>query len=100
MVKRFEGRLPDVVREPVITEKATRAMDLNQYTFKVDHRAGKADIKAAVEQLYDVKVVGVSTLNPPRRQRRVGRFSGHRAQFKKAVVRLADGDSIQLFPES
>ena len=100
MVKRFMGRLPDVIREPVITEKATRAMDRNQYTFKVDPRAGKADIKSAVEQLFEVKVIGVSTLNPPRRERRVGRFSGHRAQFKKAVVRLAPGDSIQLFPDA
>ena len=59
-----------------------------------------ADIKAAVEQLFDVRVVGVSTMNPPRRSRRVGRFAGKRAQVKKAVVRLAEGNAIQLFPES
>jgi large subunit ribosomal protein L23 len=50
--------------------------------------------------LFDVKVVGVSTMNPPRRTRRVGRFAGKRAQVKKAVVRLAEGNAIQLFPES
>jgi large subunit ribosomal protein L23 len=66
----------------------------------VDHRAAKPDIKAAVEHLFDVKVVGVSTMNPPRRTRRVGRFAGKRAQVKKAVVRLAEGNAIQLFPES
>ena len=100
MAERFTGRLADVIRLPLITEKATRALDLNQYTFEVDHRAAKPDIKAAVETLFDVKVIGVSTMNPPRRSRRVGRFAGKRAQVKKAVVRLADGSSIQLFPES
>ncbi|MFZ9770472.1 MAG: 50S ribosomal protein L23 [Vulcanococcus sp.] len=100
MTERFNGRLADVIRRPLITEKATRAIELNQYTFEVDHRAAKPDIKAAVEQLFDVKVVGVSTMNPPRRTRRVGRFAGKRAQVKKAVVRLADGNAIQLFPEA
>jgi large subunit ribosomal protein L23 len=70
------------------------------YTFEVDHRAAKPDIKAAIEQLFDVKVTGISTMNPPRRSRRMGRFAGKRAQVKKAVVRLAEGNSIQLFPES
>ena len=100
MTDRFSERLEDVIRRPLITEKATRALELNQYTFEVDHRAAKPDIKAAVEQMFSVKVVGVSTMNPPRRTRRVGRFSGKRAQVKKAVVRLAEGNSIQLFPES
>ena len=100
MAERFAGRLADVIRRPLITEKATRALELNQYIFEVDHRAAKPDIKAAVESLFDVKVVGVSTMNPPRRTRRVGRFAGKRAQIKKAVVRLAEGNTIQLFPES
>jgi large subunit ribosomal protein L23 len=100
MTERFAGRLADVIRRPLITEKATQALELNQYTFEVDHRAAKPDIKAAVEELFAVKVVGVSTMNPPRRSRRVGRFAGKRAQVKKAVVRLAEGDAIQLFPES
>jgi len=100
MAERFAGRLADVIRKPLITEKATRALELNQYTFEVDHRAAKPDIKAAVESMFDVKVVGVSTMNPPRRSRRVGRFAGKRAQGKKAVVRLAEGNAIQLFPES
>ena len=75
MAERFAGRLADVIRRPLITEKATRALELNQYTFEVDHRAAKPDIKAAVESLFDVKVIGVSTMNPPRRTRRVGRFA-------------------------
>ena len=100
MAERFKDRLADVIRRPLITEKATRALELNQYTFEVDHRAAKPEIKAAVEQLFDVRVVGVSTMNPPRRTRRVGRFAGRRSQVKKAVVRLAEGSTIQLFPEA
>ncbi len=100
MTERFRSRLEDVIRRPLITEKATSALELNQYTFEVDHRAAKPDIKAAVEKLFDVKVIGISTMNPPRKTRRIGRFSGKRSQVKKAVVRLAEGNSIQLFPES
>jgi large subunit ribosomal protein L23 len=100
MAERFSERLPDVIRRPLITEKATRLLEDNQYTFEVDPRAAKPDIKAAVEELFSVKVVGVSTMNPPPRTRRVGRFSGKRARVKKAIVRLAEGQSIPLFPES
>ena len=100
MTKSFNTRLADVIRKPVITEKATNAIDFNQYTFEVDPRAAKPDIKAAVESMFNVKVIGVNTMNPPRRSRRVGKFSGKRSQVKKAVVRLAEGDKIQLFPES
>ncbi len=100
MTKMFKDRLEDVIRRPLITEKATKGLDINQYTFEVDHRAAKPEIKLAIEKLFDVKVVGISTMNPPRRTRRVGRFAGKRAQVKKAIVRLAEGNSIQLFPDS
>ena len=100
MSKSFKNRLSDVIRKPIITEKATNALDLNQYTFEVDHRAAKPDIKAAIESMFSVKVIGVNTMNPPRRSRRVEKFTGKRSQVKKAIVRLAEGDKIQLFPES
>ena len=100
MTKYFEDRLAEVIRKPLITEKATNALDLNQYTFEVDHRAAKPEIKAAVESMFNVKVIGINTMNPPRRSRRVGKFAGKRSQVKKAIVRLAEGDKIQLFPES
>jgi len=58
MSKLFDSRLADVIRKPVITEKATNALDLNQYTFEVDHRAAKPQIKAAIEALFSVKVLG------------------------------------------
>lgn len=91
--------LADLIRRPIITEKATRLLEDNQYTFEVDPRATKPEIKAAIQALFNVKVVGLSTHLPPRRKRRVGRFQGYRAHYKRAIVRLAEGDSITLFPE-
>ncbi|HEY9761472.1 MAG TPA: 50S ribosomal protein L23 [Trichocoleus sp.] len=91
--------LADLIRRPLVTEKATLLLENNQYTFEVSPKATKLQIKAAIEELFDVKVVSVNTSNPPRKQRRVGRFVGHRAQYKRATVTLADGDSITLFPE-
>ncbi len=100
MVTEFNPRnLMDLVRRPIITEKATLLLENNQYTFEVSPRSTKPEIKAAIESLFDVKVVGVSTINPPRKQRRVGKFLGYRPIYKRAVVTLADGDSIALFPE-
>ncbi|MBW4659132.1 MAG: 50S ribosomal protein L23 [Drouetiella hepatica Uher 2000/2452] len=97
---RIDSRsLPDLIRRPLITEKATRLLEENKYSFEVETRATKPQIKAAIEELFDVKVVSVNTYNPPAKERRVGRFAGHRAQCKRAIVTLASGDSISLFPE-
>ncbi|MEL6158021.1 MAG: 50S ribosomal protein L23 [Cyanobacteria bacterium J06623_5] len=100
MSKRFaEREIPDIIRRPLITEKATIALENNQYTFEVAPKATKPQIKSAIEQLFDVTVVGVSTQNPPRKKRRVGQFIGHRAAYKRAVVTLAPDDTITLFPD-
>lgn len=99
MTKLASHSLADLIRRPIVTEKATIALENNQYTFEVDPRATKLDIKAAIEELFDVKVVNVNTHNPPRKKRRVGRFLGYRPHYKRAIVTLAAGDSITLFPE-
>ncbi|MDB9525887.1 50S ribosomal protein L23 [Oscillatoria sp. CS-180] len=93
------GQLADLIRRPLVTEKATLLLENNQYTFEVSPRATKPEIKAAIEELFDVKVTGVSTANPPRKKRRVGRFEGFRSSYKRAVVTLAEGDTIPLFPD-
>lgn len=99
-MSRIDSRqLPDIIRRPLVTEKATRALEENKYTFEVSAKASKPDIKAAIEDLFDVTVTQVNTMNPPRKQRRVGRFIGFRPQYKRAIVTLAAGDSITLFPE-
>ena len=91
--------LPDLIRRPIVTEKATIQLEENKYTFEVDPHATKDDIKAAIEDLFDVKVIQVNTHNPPRKKKRTGRFVGFKPHYKRALVTLAPGDSITLFPE-
>lgn len=96
-------RLPDLVRRPIVTEKATRLMEENKYTFEVVPQATKPEIKAAIEDLFQVKVVQVNTQNPPRKKRRVGKFIGFKPHYKRAIVTLAPGEEEKirqvLFPE-
>ena len=99
MTKFTPSALADIVRRPIVTEKATLLLENNQYTFEVDPRADKPQIKEAIESLFDVKVVGVSTYKPPLKKKRMGRYMGYKPQYKKAVVTLAEGDTITLFPE-
>jgi large subunit ribosomal protein L23 len=95
--------LPDLVRRPIVTEKATLLMEQNKYTFEVIPQATKPEIKAAIEDLFEVKVVQVNTQNLPRKKRRVGKFIGFKPQYKRAIVTLAPGDEDKirrvLFPE-
>lgn len=91
--------LADLVRRPIISEKATLLMEQNKYTFEVDPKSTKPEIQAAIEYLFKVKVVSVNTIRPPRKKRRVGKFLGFKALYKRAIVTLAEGDSITLFPE-
>lgn len=99
MTKLDVRSLPDLIRRPIVTEKATILLEDNQYTFEVSPKATKPDIKAAIEYLFDVKVLSVRTFNLPPKKRRMGRFVGHKPHYKKAVVTLAEGDSITLFPD-
>jgi len=87
----------DVLRRPIITEKNTRLADIRQYMFVVDRRANKTQVKEAVELAFKVKVTDVNTLNAPGKERRRGRVMGERSGFKKAIVTLAPGSSIELF---
>ncbi|MEA5616856.1 50S ribosomal protein L23 [Cronbergia sp. UHCC 0137] len=95
--------LPDLIRRPIVTEKATILMEQNKYTFEVTPKATKLEIRAAIELLFAVKVVKVNTMNPPRKQRRVGKFIGYRPQYKRAIITVATGDEEKirkvLFPE-
>jgi len=93
--------LADVLQRPILTEKATRMMELNQFTFDVAPKATKPIIKAAIEQMFNVKVIGMNTQNPPRKKRRVGKFMGFKPRYKRAVITLADGEVLRkiLFPE-
>jgi large subunit ribosomal protein L23 len=90
----------DLVKYPVLTEKATRLLDANQYTFDVDLKANKTTLKALIENYFNVKVVSINTHRPPRKKRRIGRSQGYRTQYKRVIITLKEGDSIQLLPEN
>ena len=84
-----------IIKAPVITEESTLQSDTrNQYTFKVDPKANKAQIRDAIERFFNVKVVSVNTMNyAGQRDAAAAAVVGHKASWKKAVVTLRDGDS-------
>lgn len=86
-----------VVRKPILTEKVAALQDKNnQYAFVVDGVANKIEIKRAIELKYSVKVLDVNTMNVRGKVKRMGRFVGKRADWKKAIVTLKEGDRIEL----
>lgn len=92
-------RVQDVIRRPLITEKSTlQRDDTNTVAFEVDRKANKVDVKRAVEAQFKVKVAEVRIASMHGKVRRQGRFEGRRPDWKKAYVRLAEGEkSIEFF---
>ena len=86
----------DIIIAPVITEKSMANRQNNVYTFKVAKDATKTDIKKTVEEAFKVSVKSVNTLNTKSKRRRVGRYSGRTKTYKKAIVTLAEGSSIEI----
>lgn len=78
----------DVIKRPVITERSTEQMVDKKYTFEVDRRANKSEIKRAVEEIFGVKVAGVNTMNYKGKPKRMGRYMGYTPRRKKAIVTL------------
>lgn len=89
-----------IIKYPIITDKATRLLENNQYSFIVDRYADKLSIKSSIERLFEVKVIKVNTCRLPRKQKRVGKYIGWKSQYKKAIVSLSEGDVINLFTEN
>jgi large subunit ribosomal protein L23 len=88
----------DVILRPIITEKSSSLKEGgNQYVFEVQRAANKIEIKKAIEKLFKVKVVSVQVALMQGKERRVGRFSGKKPDWKKAVVKLSPKDKITIF---
>ena len=92
----------DILKKPIVTEKMTGLGEkLNRYGFIVDKRANKIEIKKAVEEMYDVRVDAVNTINyggkAKSRYTKTGVITGKTSSFKKAIVTLADGDNIDFY---
>ena len=91
-------KLTDVIRRPLITEKSTELRDKNVIAFEVSPRANKIQIKKAVEAQFQRKVTDVRVARFAGKERRQGRFKGYRPEWKKAYVRLAEGEKpIEFF---
>merc|ERR1712154_670579 len=90
----------DIIKYPIITDKATRLLENNQYSFIVNPNSDKITIKAAIEYLFNVKVIKVNTCHLPKKKRRVGKYVGWKSHYKKAIVTLSEGDTINLFAEN
>ncbi len=87
-----------IIKRPLLTEKSTvKKEQENQVVFEVHPRANKAEIKKAVERLFNVKVKKVNTILMPGKVKRVGRYVGRRSAWKKAYVTLAEGEKIEFF---
>ncbi|WP_448544673.1 50S ribosomal protein L23 [Roseiflexus sp.] len=86
-----------IIKRPLITEKNTNLMRFNKYSFEVDRNATKPQIKRAIEEIFNVRVTAVHTMNVRGKLRRRGRQYGYTSDWKKAIVTLAEGDRIDLF---
>lgn len=86
-----------VIKKPLVTEKSTIARDEeNKYLFEVDRGATKIDIRNAVEKIFKVRVVDIHTINVTGKKKRMGRITGRRRNWKKAVITLAPGSAIEV----
>ena len=87
----------DVIIRPIVSEKSYAGIEANTYTFLVDPRANKTEIKEAVQKIWNVRVLSVNTLNRKGKVKRRRFTMGKRADEKRAIVTLAEGDAIEIF---
>ena len=100
MIKSLFLSSSEIIKYPIVTDKATRLLENNQYSFIVNPKSNKLAIKLAIEDLFDVTVLKINTCNMPRKKKRMGKYVGWKPQFKKAIVTLSEGDTINLFTEN
>nr|YP_010155998.1 ribosomal protein L23 [Cumathamnion serrulatum]QQY85380.1 ribosomal protein L23 [Cumathamnion serrulatum] len=93
-------KLTELIKHPIITDKTTKNIEDNIYYFAVDKKANKNNIKKAIEYIFNVKVKKINTLNQTKKIKKVGKFKGYISQYKKAIIRLEDKYTINLFEES
>jgi len=87
----------DIIKRPIITEKTYQLIEENKYTFEVDRKSNRLEIKLAIQEIFDVKVEKVNIINSKPKKRRVGRYTGLTRNKKKAIVKLAAGEKIAAF---
>ena len=90
----------NIIKYPIITDKATRLLENNQYSFIVNPTSNKITIKKSIEYLFNVQVIKVNTSHLPKKKKSVGRSFGYKPHYKKAIITLASGNTINLFSEN
>ena len=90
-------KMYDILRRPMITEKTMALVEAGKYTFECNPKANKIEIKNAVEKMFNVKVVSVNTINYDGKTKRLGKYVGKTNAFKKAIVEIEKGQSIEIF---
>ena len=93
------GEAWKVLKTPHVTEKAADLAEKNQYVFKVWPRVNKTEIAKAIEDIYGVDVLSVRIIKVPRKQRRLGKIQGWRKGYKKAIVKVKEGQKIEIMPK-
>lgn len=87
----------NIIKYPIVSNKALELVGDNRYSFIVSPLSSKISIKAAIEELFNVKVIKINTCNLPRKKKRIGKYIGWKSQYKKAIVTVADGYTINIF---
>ncbi|MDD2493106.1 MAG: 50S ribosomal protein L23 [Bacilli bacterium] len=87
----------DIIVKPLITEKSTKLVEERKYTFEVMQGVNKVEVKKAVEEIFKVNVIKVNMINVRKKERRVGKYEGFRPAVRKAIVTLAEGQTLDVF---
>nr|YP_010904311.1 ribosomal protein L23 [Catenella fusiformis]WCH57562.1 ribosomal protein L23 [Catenella fusiformis] len=95
-----EDKLLEFIKYPIITDKSTKLLEENKYTFAVDCKANKTDVKQAIEYIFNVRVRKINTCNQPLQKRHIGKFIGTKSKYKKAIIALHNEYSINLFSDT
>lgn len=87
----------EVIIRPLVTEKTAKLAEAHKYTFEVKQGVNKIEVKEAIEELFKVKVTKVNIINVRKKERKVGKYAGLRAAVKKAIITLAEGQTLDVF---
>nr|YP_009391894.1 ribosomal protein L23 [Acrosorium ciliolatum]ARW60038.1 ribosomal protein L23 [Acrosorium ciliolatum] len=93
-------KLLNLIKYPIITDKTTKDIENNIYCFAVDKYANKLKLKKAIEYIFDVKVKKINTLNSPPKIKKIGKFKGKKSRHKKAIIKLYNQYTINLFEDN
>jgi len=93
----FNHNITNIIKYPVLSNKGLELMQYNRYSFFVNKYSNKVSIKTAIENLFNVKVIKVNTCNLPKKKKRFGKYQGYKSQYKKALITVAKGFTINTF---